>query len=92
MANYQALTTALQDSGKARKQLEIRLKELEELEFQGQQELVTCFAERERRDLEFARLLSEERARRTQALQEYQKQMEIYHCRIAESIGKPVDF
>ncbi len=86
------LVTALQDSSEARKQLLTRLKELEDLEIHGQQELAAHHAERERRELEFAKLQSEESARRVQALQEYKEQMEKHRHRLIESISTPLNF
>jgi hypothetical protein len=94
MAYYDrpTLVTALQDSSEAREQLLTRLKELEDLEIQGQQELAAYYAERERRELEFAKLQTEESARRIQALQEYKKQMDTHRHRLIESISKPLNF
>jgi hypothetical protein len=92
MANNPTLMMALQDSSEARKMLSARLRELEELEIQGQQELVAFHAERERRELEYANLQSEESARRIKALQEYKKQMETHRHRLIESLSKPENF
>ncbi len=94
MAEYPMLMTALQGSSEAQKQLSARLKELEVLEIHWQQELLTYHTERERRELEFAMIRSEEYARRIQALQEYEKKMETHRHRLMGSISNrgPANF
>jgi hypothetical protein len=90
MANN--LLMALQDSSEARRQLSNRLQHLEDLEIQGQQELLAYHAERERREMEFAKLQSEESERRIQALLEYQIQLDMHRNRLIESISNPLNF